>query len=248
VKALRRAKAGLACLAALAAALLARAATAGPTEARLLWRAAEDASWAPWPVRVRAYRAVRAVTSPTDPIVARAAAAEASVLRGAGHAAGAAAADALAAALGPTHDGRRLGHALEAAREMLSDGDVAAAVRELETIVAQGGGGEPDTTAPALDLLASAAADRGDAKAVEAIAKRAEGLVPRRLVERLRIHDRLGVLRLDAGDERAARRVLADMTRLFDDSRRGEDEAQRAVAKAWLKLTLPRRLDDLDRR
>jgi len=219
---------------------------AGPAEARTRWKEAQALKRAPWRDRLRAFRAARAEAAPTDSLHARAAAAEARLLRDEGFPGVAAAAEALAASVGPRRDPDRLAQALAAARALDAEADAVGARAWLDDVVENGGGATPWLTAPALDLQSRLAEEARDGPALRRLVRRAEALVPRELGARLRLLDRLGLHLLDAADRAAAGRVLADERRLYAEAERARDDVARDAAKAWLDLRLPSRLGEAD--
>jgi hypothetical protein len=221
---------------------LAGPASGGPREARERWKEAQAARGGPWRERAALYRAVRIEASDADPIGARAAEAEAKALREGGHVEGAAAASALAAHRGAARDPDRLTRAVGAGRERLEEGDLAAARAYFEDVVAHGGAAAPAPTSSALVLLAHGALAAGDADALRRHAARAADLLPRAFDVRLQIADYVGLERLLAGDEPAARRAWAEERRLYEEGRRAGAESERAVERVWIALELPRRL------
>jgi hypothetical protein len=232
-----------------ALAALAGPALAGPVEARARWKDAQALPrTATWRERVAAWRAVRVEAPRTDPILARAAAAEARVLRDAGFARAAEALEAHAASLGPRGDPDRLARALAAAREWIdegADGAGAAGARTLLSDVAENAdAGSSGLAAAALDLLARLANEAGDLEAVAALVRRAEARVPERLGTRLRLLDRLGVLLVARGDLAGARRVASEQRRLYALAERRGGEIAKDAAKAWLSLRLPQSLEE----
>ena len=231
-----------ACLVAVAATGPPRVA-AGPAEARARWREAEASRNAPWPERVAAYRLVRTEAGETDPIRARAAEAEARLLRDADENAGAAAAEWLAASLGAARDPDRLGRALTAARAAYAEGDLVAGGDAAADVVLHGGAAAATPTGAALVLLARASSDAGDPDALAALSRRAEREVPAAVPERLQVLDLLGLLWLARGDVLHARRTLGEQRRVYESARAGGDALERAAAKAWLRLSLPRALE-----
>jgi hypothetical protein len=235
----------LAALALVAAALPTSGVTlAGPVEARARWKDAQALPrGAPWRERVAAWRAVRREAPRTDSILARAAAAEARVLRERGFAPAAEALEALGASLGTRSDPDRLARALAAAREWIdagTDGGGAAGARHLlDDVVENAGAGAAGLAASALDLLARLAHEGGDLETLTRFVRRAEALVPGRLGTRLRLLDRVGVLLVARGAGAEARRVGSEQRRLYAQAERAGGETAKDAAKAWLSLRLP---------
>jgi hypothetical protein len=218
-------------------------ARAGPVEARARWReAAAVRKTAPWRDRLVAYRSVRTEAGGSDPIGPRALAAEAKILREAGHAHGAAASEAAAAAIGPRRDEDRVHAALEAGRALLADGDLVGARAHLRDVVENGGAATPASTGPALETLARIAREGRDGAGLERLAARARDDVPAAAGVRLAILDLLGLERLDGGDASGARRAHAEQRRVYEDAVRSGGTTGREAAKAWLDLDLPKRL------
>jgi len=178
---------------------------------------------------------------PTDSLHRRALKALASACRKADLPHAAAAYEARAAGLGPTSDRGRLGSTLDHARALRREGDPWAAAPFLEQVAECG------------RRLAPRLADRArldQARDLE-IARDREGLARlARLTERekaapavrLQILDALGLLALEAGDERAARRALKTAERIHRQALRHDNDDASRCAKAWLDLRLRMRL------
>ena len=133
--------------------------------------------------------------------------------------------------------------ALSAARTLVSDGDGVGATPLLLEVLEAGGSATPWITAPAFEILARLASERGDLEALSSLVRREAHLVPGRYEVRLTTLDLLGLAILGTGDVPGARKVYADQKRLFDEAQRSSDEAARLASKAWLDLGLPKRLE-----
>jgi hypothetical protein len=226
----------------LAAAAALPNAAGGPTEARAAWEAARALRDAPWRDRARAYRRVVEEAHPTDRLRGRALRALGGVLRGAGHAHGAAAAEAWAAAAGPDRDDARLDAVLDHARAMRSEGDAAVATARLEEVLRLARADAPRLADQALDLRAEDAFDAGDDATLarlHATAERERAATP----VRIRVAGRLGERRLALGDRAGAQRCLAAARAAVREAEREDDAAALAATRAWLDLPLRRALE-----
>lgn len=228
----------------LAVLLLVPPATAGPIEARRLWDEARKRRSAPWREQVRGYRAVLAEATPTDRYHRRALEALARVLRSEGLPHGAAALEARATRLGPRRDRGRLGSLLTHARGLRREGDFDAAFPLLEETACCGRNVAPTMADQARRLQAEDLGDQGDLDALEGLARtvvRERAGAP----VRLRVLGALGIIRLEAGDARGARKALAEAERVYRTALTRDDDDATRCAKLWLDLELRRRLPDL---
>jgi len=198
---------------------------------------------APWRERLQVLRAVRKEAAESDGYFARALMAEADVLRAAGHASAAAAAEAFASSAGPEHEPDRLGHALSAARTLAGEFDRPGARALLTEILDHGGAATPSITGPALELAGRLSADDRDVVALDTLLARARADVPERPDVRLALLDLAGVLALDRGDVPAAERRLTEARRIFADAHRAGGTLDKLASEAWLEMTLPKRVD-----
>lgn len=234
---------GITALAFACALARARAAQAGPEDARRAWERAQTLRASPWRLRLEALREARHESNRTDPLEVRTLLAEAKLLQGAGHVAAARAAEALAVALPPRHDPARIARLVSHARALLGDEDVSGARPLLEEARTLGRAGAPAAVAAALPLLARLAADAGAFESIDALANEASEVAPQHPEARLRILDLAGTLALARGDTAGARRRLDAQRRCFADAIRRQGDTADRVSKLWLALDLPRRLD-----
>ena len=215
----------------------------GPLEARRLWEHAKEQKHLPWRTQVRAWRAVLDEAIPTDRLHRRALESCAKTLRSASLPHGAAALEARAARLGTSRNRGRLGSRIGQARGLRAEGDLDAAAPLLDEVADLA-----RTIAPTMADRARAwqlddVVDRADRSALERL-RRALDEERAGLPLRLEATGALGLLRLRAGDERGARRALAQAERLYRTSQKGDADRATRCAKLWLDLELRRRLRD----
>ena len=216
---------------------------AGPTEARAAWKVAQSMRSAPWRQRLAALRVAHREVGATDPLFPRILAAEGAVLRTAGHWFAADALEAQAADTGPAHDSSRLARALSAARVFDAEGDEWAALERLGEVLG-GAAGDEFVLGPALVLRARIAADHEDGATLADLVRTAATLGADRVGDRLAVIDLAGVVRWRAGDRVGARRALEEEKRLYGDAARRGGDVAKFAARAWLRLELPRLLDN----
>jgi hypothetical protein len=215
--------------------------TAGPVEAREAWEQARTLVGRPWPERARALRRVRTLTFARDPLVTRSLAAEASLLRSVARVHAAAALEARAAALVPSHDPDRALRRAVQARSLLDEEDRAAARPPWEEAARLARSEMPWRADEALEALGQLDAEEGDAPGLaRRIAQaEAEGARPS---TRIRLWGAAGLLAWKARDLPAAHRALAQAERAFQQAGRAEPREAGRAAKDWLDLELRRRL------
>ena len=216
-------------------------ADAGPVEARQAWEEARTLVGRPWPERARALRRVRTLTFERDPLVARALAAEASLLRSVHRVHAAAALEARAAALVSPHDPERAARRAVQARGLLSEEDRDAARAPWEEAARAARQATPWRADEALEALGELHAEEGDAPALARLIARseAEGARPS---TRIRLWGALGLLAWRARDLPQAQRALTQAERAFEHAARAEPREAARAAKDWLDLELRRRL------
>jgi hypothetical protein len=224
-----------------AAAGSARPARAGPLEAREAWRRAQALRVGPWRPRMLALREAAGLAAPGDSLRPRALAAQADLLRGLARVHAAAALDACALAAVPRRDPDRAARLLDAARALLGDGDREAARGLAQSAAEEGRGPAAWLADEALELLVTLSGEERARERLAALAAMAER-DGARAATRIEAAGALGLALLEAGDEPGARRELSRAERAFRDSGREDLRDQARAAKAWLDLSLRRRL------